>query len=473
MPYPVAWRPGRPSSTGAIAVPGPWSIPTRPRRGPRFNPGRNFPGLLLAGLILDAYWSGVRPGAEDEAGDITRPFPDLSTWQLTCGPFEHPGPPYEFGVFWQAFGSEAVACNVPIGNQAGADHLPVPAGSRTLYFYYGPRTTNPDRHYAYLQYGRPIIAAEEPLKVRQLLPPIVINVPGVTTPAPPLAVPTTRPLPVSLTPLAVSVPALPEGPHRGYFPLAPIGTVTGDRPYTDPVVRFIPLGVDAPSIEDDPERKTPVNSRAGQALTAAFGLLSLYGTSQAFINALWLALPSSMRTRHARNSDKLRDLGEHWADISLGDAFANSLLAGVRVGLAGVLYGKAQSALSEGFGEAAGFGLYRAWATGEFAYSGSTGVDARRLNRGGGSVSSNEPFGVLDVIEYQSGYAGFTRGRLRATARRRHRRRQRDLRERLRHWSPRLHKSRLRYLRNRRNMRRRRARSARRNVAWQMARGGF
>lgn len=447
MPYPTAWRPGRPSTSAAAAIASPWSD----RRGNRFRPGRHFPGMLLAYAILDSWWAGQRPGEQDV---LTRPMPDLSTWQHFCGPFEHPGSDYLYGIFWQDFGPEALACNVPIGNQAGAGQGTVDPGSRTLYFYYGPRTTNPARHYAYLQYTRPAGAVTEN-KVRQVSPAVTVDIPGVLTPSPPLVPVIVRPVPVYLTPF-LPAQTLPEEPHRGYFPPLPHPPIPHvDSPPGPRIVSFVGIGPDVRSPPWDPERKVPSGSRAGHALTAAFGLLSLYGTAWSFIDALWQAIPVNLRTRNARNSQKLRELAANWADLNLGEAFANSLLAAVHVKLAGALYGNLTGTLADTFGSGPGFGLYRAWATGERAYhtDRSANYDPVRADRGGGSIASSQFSITADTRKRRRAKA---REAVRASGRRRR--------------TPLTRLARLRMQRRRASLRRARRARARR-IAWLKARG--
>lgn len=459
-------------------APFPWSVPNgravplRPWRIPPFRPGRHFPGLLLAGLILDAYWAGVRPGE----GQNTMPLPDLTGWQLTCGPFPHPGPPYLYGVYWQTFNVYSPTCNVPQANQsiAGTGRDNVPAGARTLYMYYGPRTL--PRYYAYQQYSRnPAAGVIVAPRVRPVIPAVTVARPGLL-PAPPLAPVILVPGPITPLPAIPSLGPLPEENTRGYQTGAIPTTDPEDRPYSDRDLRFVYTGPDARPSPIDPERKVPVNSRAGIALTQAFKLLSLYGTSEAFISALWRALPAWARTPHARNGQKLQDLAAAWDSISIGDAFANSLGTALQTLTAGAMFGAATDALTRAFGQGPGFGLYRAWATGEFAYSTHPhSFNPHRAIRGGGSIGESQ----LNPLVEETVRWRYVNNRLWANrrddtsravreARQRWRRREE---ERLRHWYPNTYR---RLVDNRRRWREIKARGAivrRRRVAWMMARG--
>lgn len=358
----------------SAVAPMPWSVPnngTRARRLPRI-PGRApVISLLAAGLILDMMWHQMDP--HNEVGEDTRPLPNLAGWNHTCGPFAHPGSDYFFQIAWQAFIPEAGSCNVPQPDQAGFDNLGIDPLAKTLYLGYGPKVANPARYYAYDQYTRSTAGTIVPLQVRSVNPPMAVVLTGFGSSVAPLTPSVVRPWPIRLVRFLPTSP-FPEAPRRGYTLISySSGAVAApDRPYRDRVVRFVYVGPDVAQPPTNPEQKTDPTSRAGQALTQAFRLLSLYGTSEAFINALWKALPAHLRTRHARNADKLRDLGEHWGDIDMGEAFTNSLQTAVNTALAGIMFGQATEALTKAFGEGPGFGLYRAWSTGEFAYRTST-----------------------------------------------------------------------------------------------------
>lgn len=387
MTYPTSWRPGRPSTARALALPGSVLGNIRPPRMPRFNPGRSFPGLLLAGLILSIYFSAEEALEPDWV--YTGPLPNLSGWTHRCGPFEAPDIALGYGtngMHWRTSVGETIdPCFVPIGGQSvsgAAVDPPINAVDGLLIFMYGPNSIIANRWYFYDQWHRAVPALAQPIVPRAIAPAEVVLTAGMT--APPLTPAVVRPIPLVLAPAISWAPTKPEGNERGFFPYSPTYPIDSRSP--SPVVRFVGAGADRIPHPINPEQKVPVNSRAGIALTHAFQLLSLYGTTQAFISALWRALPSNLRTRNARNADKLRDLAAHWGDIDMGEAFANSLLAAVRVGLAGALYGKASDALTSAFGEGAGFGLYRAWSTGEFAYSTSHhSFNPHRITRGGGS----------------------------------------------------------------------------------------
>lgn len=402
----------------------------RPPRIPRFNPGRNFPGLLLAGLILSVYFSAEEALEPDWV--YSGPLPNLTGWTHRCGPFEAPDIALGYGtngMHWRVSVGETIdPCFVPQGGQSvsGANVDPPILGTHgLLIFMYGPNSIIANRWYLYDQWHRAVPALAQPIVPRAIAPAEAVLVSGLTF-APPLTPAITRPLPLVMVPAISWAPKKPEGSERGFFPYTATPVVVDRRP--DPIVRFVGAGADVKAHPGNPEQKVPSNSKAGVALTHAFQLLSLYGTSQAFISALWRSLPSNLRTRNARNADKLRDLAAHWGDIDMGEAFANSLLAAVRVGLAGALYGKAQSALTSAFGEGAGFGLYRAWSTGEFAYSTSHhSFNPHRITRGGGS----------DGDSYFSPQPGPWTLKSRASQRRAMRRRVREYLEGLPHRRPR------------------------------------
>lgn len=356
--------------------------------------------MLLAGTIIDA--AITRADYELKGGDagLKRAADwDMSGWTLVCGPV---GPPANHSYPLVDSWSLALPAGWPTpgvcgtGNQALTGEFAQMAGARSRYRWW-THATVADRYAVAAQWGRNPAAGLAPAVAQPVveIPTLNAGVLGLT-PAVPVAPAINRPLPLVLSPDVVDL-GLPEGPYRGYFPPAIPLSPPSDRLYSDGVVRAVPIGPDVVPAPWDPERKVPVNSRAGIALTQAFRLLSVYGTSEAFIAALWRALPSWARTPHARNGQKLQDLATNWGDIDLGDAFANSLFAAVRVALAGALYGKATEALTDAFGTGPGFGLYRAWSTGEFAYSTGRGLEPYRVNRGGGSIAErqyNTDFGM-------------------------------------------------------------------------------
>lgn len=486
MPYPTSWRPGSRPSAGARAavMPAPWSFPVGGRlprfRPPRFTPGHHVPGLMLAFVIWDTVGGAIDFADKGGLGAVSAINDyDMTGWTHLCGPVPPPAT-YGFPILNRWTVALAAGWNGGAGpgvcglaNQSIAGQLLQPAaGVRARYRWWSKLSgTGAGTRFAVAEEWGRNPAGVTPMALSIPVAAIdTIHVPGVTAPPPPLTPVITAPIPLTLAP-SVIAPSLPESPDRGYLPPPIIVTPPRDRPYSDGVVRVLPIGPDVVSPHFNPEQKVPVNSRAGFALTQAFRLLSLYGTSQAFITALWNALPSWARTPHARNADKLRDLAQNWGSLDLGEAFANSLLAGVRTALAGAMYGAATDTLTSTFGEGLGFGLYRAWATGEFAYSSGSGFDPHRWNRGGGSVNSNE---ISPPIA--DGTTAWQRARWRASARQAVREARRERREHAQEWhrSPyeRFVKKRLaRYLARRREARARGARIRRRRIAWMKARG--
>lgn len=481
MGYPISWRP-RPSTgraTAAVLPRGFVPTVTLPRfQPPRFTPGRHFPGLLLAGLIIDAGMSRADYLLKGGDAGLKRVADfDMTGWTLVCGPVPPPiNHSYPLVNTW----SLALPAGWPTpgvcgtGNQALVGTYEQPAGARARYLWW-TRVNIAERYGVAAQWGRNPGAALAPAIVNP-----VVEVPAVNagvlglTPATPVAPAINRPLPLVLTP-GVVVPGLPEGPYRGYFPPALPFPASADRLYSDRVVRARYIGPDVRPAPWDPEQKVPVGSRAGQALISAFRLLSLYGTSEAFIAALWRALPGWARTPHARNGQKLMDLAANWDEISLGDAFANSLFAAVRVGLAGQMFGAATRTLTDTFGTAAGFGLYRAWASGEFAYSTGRGFEPYRYNRGGGSIAENQfnPDPAISAWRrWRYSNARLLRKRrseLDAEERAWYRRQARMARE----LRPELYKRIAKWHREQRAVRARGRAGRRRRVGWLVARGSF
>lgn len=362
---------------------------------PQFRPGRHLPGLLLAGTIFDMAFGTLQHWkAGGNAGMYAIRDYDMSGWTHLCGPVGAP-PNYSYPILNRWTVALAAGWNGGAGpgvcglaEQSIAGQLSAPnAGVRARYRWWSKITgAGAGSRYAVAEeWGRNPAGTLPIALVTPIARLAAVNIPGVLLPAPPLVPVIVRPVPLLLV-SSVTITDLPEGNYRGYFPPAVAGPIAANPRPTDPFVRVVPGLVDAVPNPWTPEAKTPANSPAGQALTSAFRLLSMYGTSQAFINALWQALPSWARTPHARNADKLRDLAANLGAIDLDQAFANSLLAGVRTALAGAMYGAATNALAATFGEAGGFGLYRAWATGEFGYSASGQFNPLRPSRGGGNL---------------------------------------------------------------------------------------
>lgn len=382
MAYPTSWRIPRPSQMGSraatagyggsIALPGRgvWYLP-RPSgpRIPRF-------GLLALGLLaLDALTFRQPELGE---GDHTMPLPNLEGYQHICGPFPHPGPPYDTNIFWRISNVYGAVCAEPIAGQAIASPNDTPtASTQTIIFYYGYNTAllPLQRYYGYDRYARSVAGAlVPPIAVRPVAPleALLLSGAGVisTAPTTPVAV---VPLPVSLTP-AIPFPTFPEESSRGYYPpLVGVANLGGRVAHVeqppDRNVRYVPIApVDVRAPPWMVEKKYSSTSRVGQMFTTWFKTLSFWGAANSSVEALWRALPRHARTRNARTRQKYKDLFYGFSELDLGPAFTNAVGYWVQYRLAGVLFGTAQRALTGVAGEAAGFGLYRAWATGEHAY---------------------------------------------------------------------------------------------------------
>lgn len=453
---------------------------------PPFRPGRHFPGLLLGGAILDMAFS--RASYELNGGDGGMSTPDsydMTGWVHLCGPVGAPANHgYPIVNSWSTAlpagwggGTGRGVCG--LGSQALVGQYAQMSGARARYRWW-TKTSGAgagSRFGVCEQWGRNPAAGLAPAILIPVLPVEAVNISGVLTPVAPLTPAQVRALPLGLVDLPVV--NTEREPPRGYFPPALPNPGPQDRPIRVGSVIVAAIGPDVRPWDPDPERKVPINSRAGIALTQAFKLLSLYGTSEAFIAALWRALPSWARTRNARNGRKLADIADNWEAIDLGDAFANSLMTGVNVAVAGVLYGNATRALTDGFGEGAGFGLYRAWSTGEFAYRTSTSFNPNRLNRGGGSIAERQINPPLD-LSFRSGNRYFSgdafsyrrrRERGREAYRAARRRQRRQEREDFARNHPIAYRSLRRYNRRWRDARRRGAEARRKRARWIVARG--
>jgi len=394
MGYPTS-RPRIPSASrsralvrgmyGSLAGRGTW---TGLRTGVRhWRPGRgNFFGALIAYAII----SSITEPTDDEL-QTTRPMPDLSGWSVICGPFDHPGFPYGTTVLWRADSPLPVACDAPLGGQAGYGQAAIPATARQLRFAYQNDQLLPlVRGYTYWHLGRTDAPATA-LRVRAEDRPIPVAVPlNPVVTAPPLTPTRPLPFPVWATP---SLPAAtwPQQGDRGYAPPAvPL-------PQAEPVpgVRVITRGLGYVDIRSPPwEREAKVAPQVGNF----FRLMSTYGSVNSIINAMFYALPPSVRagrggTQHQRNMAVLQNLDQ----VNFSQFAWSSATWWLNYKAAGMFFGGLVNNLSDDFG-VRGFDLYRAWATGDYYYRGVTHAgNPRRLNP---SSMQGQPLADASVTFY-------------------------------------------------------------------------
>lgn len=211
------------------------------------------------------------------------------------------------------------------------------------------------------------IIPSQPVVRARALP--LVAVPGVS-PA--------RPLPIGLSPY-LGAAWYPEESVRGYrfrrpgYParlhpsvVAPITLWDRER---DTVTKWVsaPVIPDVIPIRPDVERKAETQSRTGQLFLSWLKGLSLMGVASTMVDGLWRALPPEYQTPHARSYQKYRDVIQHYSEIDFRTAAENSMLNWLRYKAAAGMFGMATETLSHRAPNA-GFGLYRAWATGERAY---------------------------------------------------------------------------------------------------------
>lgn len=382
---------------GTIGGRGTWSAVRTSVR--HWRPGRgNFFGALLAYGIL---MSVPNRNAEQQT---TTPLPDLTGWNLVCGPFAHPGLPYGTTITWDGYPAPPVGCRIPLGGQAGFNDILLPTDRELLIGWLNDGLLPLRRAYVFLQYGRTdspplalrVRAEDRPLPVVTPLNPVVT--------APPLTPVRPMPTPIWLTPL-LPPRTWPQQGHRGYT--VPLGTIDSpDRP-RDPNIRRLQPTSGYVDVRSPPwEREIKVAPQVG----AFFNLMSTYGSVNSIINAMFYALPSYARTgvsgQAGRNTAVLRNL-----DLIDFSAFAmNAATWWLGYKAAGMFFGGLVNNLTDDFG-VHGFDLYRAWATGDYYYRGVTqSGNPRRWNP---SSMQGQPLAPASGPHY-SRYTRWDRARERA-----------------------------------------------------------
>lgn len=220
--------------------------------------------------------------------------------------------------------------------------------------------------------------------------------PAIALPAPVRAVPMTavpswvppRPIRISYVNLLVAAPTWPEQSDRGWRTPRPGGMPIGAMPFIaagppledgrNARTRFAapPAIPDVRTFPPDVETKT-----TNRAFVSMMKSLSLMGVANNAARAIWRTLPPHMRTKNARTHDVYNDLSRNIAHANVPEALAGLTVVATNALGGAVLFGTATKALTQGFGENAGFGLYRAWATGERAYTTNPrGYDPRRTS---------------------------------------------------------------------------------------------
>lgn len=357
------------------------------------------------GFGAAAFWVGLvgdlsrftigRPAqmAGPNEGARARPH-DWSGWTLICGPSPSPTPSVHGQTMEWKFYGPGGGCATPQCTLAGQSvSLPfenaasiVAPGADCARLWQGPAPALLPlrRYYLVEQRSRPGGGAVPGV----LAVPNVVPYPGTMVA---VGQPVTRPglisvgvapVPVRWAPLA-PLPVWPEQSDRGYrapargfpaigiavtAPTRPIDAETG-KPMRPPIVKPYPVLVDVKTAPGDVERK--MADPSGR-MAAMFRSLSVWGSANGVIDALWRSLPSHAKSAHARTAQKYADVFSAFArgDIN-ADAFTNAVGYWLGYKAAGQLYGTAFRA-TQGLGQG-GYQLYRAWATGEYVGS-SAGV---------------------------------------------------------------------------------------------------
>lgn len=396
MSYPTAWRHGRPSGTGRAATGAGFGV-RLPARGTWYMPPRRRPPLgpyarmgFALGLVIGVLWQPPQPQLPVPEGSGARPY-DWSGWTLICGPTPSPTPSVHGETMAWKFYGPGGGCATPQCTLAGqsvtlpfdnATAIPAPgADCARLWQGPAPALLPLRRYYLVEQRSRPgggpvPIPVSVPSVIPGLVPAVAVGQP-VTRPG--LVSVGVAPIPVPLVPY-LPLPILPEQSVRGYrcppLGVPPVGIEVrdniadapkpGSRGERPPRVVPVPGFVDVKPAT--PDREVKLADASGR-MAALFKTLSVYGSANGVIDALWRSLPAYARTRSARTDQKYADVLAAFARGEVNaDAFGNALAYWLNYKAAGALFGTAFRA-AEGIG-AGGYQLYRAWATGEYVGEG-------------------------------------------------------------------------------------------------------
>lgn len=352
-------------------------MPRRPPfRFPRF-------GYLAAALLVGDILSNMGPRRIEPPQALQPGIPpavyDWTGWTVVCGPVAfNPSYPNSYRYDWAA-GTCTGAPICTLGGQAVSFTAQTPT-SRCAKLWQGPNSVN--RYYGIEQRSRPvgappIIAISMPSVIPGLVQGVAAGQP-VTRPG--LVSVGVQPVPVRLLPIVARFPWYAEQADRGWRPpyggMAPIGVAIrdmiadlpkgGSRGERPPRVIPLPGYVDVKPAMPDKELKL---ADASGRMAALFKTLSVYGSANGVIDALWRSLPAYARTRSARTDQKYADVLAAFARGDLNaDAYGQAVAYWLNYKAAGALFGQAFRA-AEGIG-AGGYQLYRAWATGEYVGQG-------------------------------------------------------------------------------------------------------
>jgi len=314
------------------------------RPSPAFGVSSALGAILWWGLNQDFNWAG-------------QPMPYLPGWEHVCGPFPWPGPPYLHQRHWEWFGVPSLACNVPLGGQAGFADLPPTPSSDLLYFGWGPNDLN--RYYAYDQYTRPAGSSAPDAGLRPHFNPA----PGLIGPGANLAMhpnawnPNPIPPPIRVSPFFPPEPPYPQGPSRGYT-LGSGPSNTRGRVQTISDVHGNSFTIAHPSAPPrdrrppprEKERKAELGSALGRAIITGFKALQTWGQINGAVDSLWRALPARSRTPGASWWQKYVDVYDHFDEIDLGKAAANAAVYAARIRAFGYAFDRTQRHLDNVLG---------------------------------------------------------------------------------------------------------------------------
>jgi len=378
IPFPRGYRSPR------LPLGPPTRLPGRPNFGlrppfrpaaiprPSFRPSPAFGVSAALGALL--WW-----GMNENFNWAGQPMPYLPGWEHVCGPFPWPGPPYLHQRHWEWFGPPSLACNVPLGGQAGFADLPPSPTDDLLYFGWGPN--NVSRYYAYDQYTRPAGSSAPDAGLRPHFTPS----PGLYGPGANLALspnawnPNPVPPPIRVSPYFPPEPPYPQGPSRGYTP--------GDSGFTRGRVQTVSdaygnnfsIATPAQRPRDrrpepkEKERKAELGSAVGRAIITGFRALQTWGQINGAVDSLWRALPARYRTPGASWWQKYEDVYRNFDKINLGEAAANAAVYAARIRAFGYAHDRIQRHLDNVVGPNLGRSITRGFT--------NMGLQGTRLTR--------------------------------------------------------------------------------------------
>lgn len=301
-----------------------------------------LPGRGLGWFALVPLGIGI---AEWLANPNGRMMPTPNGWSNVCGPFG-PHPAYPQVVHWRWSGpTGAPTCFAPLAGQpvgpAVRDKAPA-AGQNELLYYYGPTPVllPVERFYLYHQMWDALSGVPSLYQQRNIgtgrepvLYPSGADAPQIA----PLANPMPVPIPVKYTP-SIRPSPYPEAPERGddrgpqrggqasgqvFGRATPV--VDWDAPGRNTLTVTNPSNTprDRPPRPREKEKKLNGSKKAAQVMYWGAKAASAYGDLHGYVNALYYALPRSLRGRRGNVGNRMEVIYRNFDDIDWRQAAIN------------------------------------------------------------------------------------------------------------------------------------------------------